>query len=92
MHVSTASFFLKNTVIHRCCSLGYDGKTSATWGKKSSSTNALFENIVLPDDIAVVIMKVPEKVMKTTGNKQQLWEHGFHTGGALVLSAIEPFK
>ena len=42
-----------------------------------------------PDDIAVVLRKVREKVMKTTGNKQQPWEYGSLTGGALVLSAIK---
>jgi hypothetical protein len=76
-HVSTASICLINTVVHRYCSLGYDGKTSATWGKKSSSTNALLENIVLPDDIAVVIIKVREKVMKTTVINSSFGSTGF---------------
>lgn len=58
-------------------------------GKNSPYTTALLEHISDPDDIAVVLRKVREKVMKTTGNKQQPWEYGSLTGGALVLSAIK---
>ena len=58
-------------------------------GKNSPFTSALLEHIGDPDDIAVVLRKVREKVMKTTGNKQQPWEYGSLTGGALVLSAIK---
>lgn len=59
------------------------------YGKNSPFTSALLEHIGDPDDIAVVLRKVREKVMKTTGNKQQPWEYGSLTGGALVLSAIK---
>jgi uncharacterized caspase-like protein len=59
-------------------------------GKNSPFTSALLEHIGDPDDIAVVLRKVREKVMKTTGNKQQPWEYGSLTGGELVLSAIKP--
>lgn len=59
-------------------------------GKNSPFTSALLEHIGDPDDIAVVLRKVREKVMKTTSNKQQPWEYGSLTGGALVLSAIKP--
>ena len=59
-------------------------------GKNSPFTSALLEHIGDPDDIAVVLRKVREKVMKSTGNKQQPWEYGSLTGGALVLSAIKP--
>jgi len=58
-------------------------------GKNSPFTTALLDHIGDPDDIAVVLRKVREKVMKTTGNKQQPWEYGSLTGGALVLSAIK---
>ena len=58
-------------------------------GKNSPFTTALLEHIGDPDDIAVVLRKVREKVMKDTGNKQQPWEYGSLTGGALVLSAIK---
>jgi hypothetical protein len=59
-------------------------------GRNSPFTSALLEHIGDPDDIAVVLRKVREKVMKSTGNKQQPWEYGSLTGGALVLSAIKP--
>jgi len=59
-------------------------------GRNSPFTSALLEHIGDPDDIAVVLRKVREKVMKTTSNKQQPWEYGSLTGGALVLSAIKP--
>jgi len=58
-------------------------------GKNSPFTSALLDHIGDPDDIAVVLRKVREKVMKTTGNKQQPWEYGSLTGGALVLSALK---
>ena len=58
-------------------------------GKNSPFTTALLAHIGDPDDIAVVLRKVREEVMKNTGNKQQPWEYGSLTGGALVLSAIK---
>lgn len=68
-----------------------DGQTASDGiGRNSPFTSALLEHIGDPDDIAVVLRKVREKVMKTTGNKQQPWEYGSLTGGALVLSAIKP--
>jgi hypothetical protein len=59
-------------------------------GNNSPFTTALLEHLGDPDDIAVVLRKVRDKVMKSTGGKQQPWEHGSLTGGALVLSAIKP--
>jgi hypothetical protein len=68
-----------------------DGQTAADGlGKNSPFTQALLEHINDPQDIAVVLRKVREKVMKITGGKQQPWEYGSLTGGALVLSAIKP--
>jgi len=61
-------------------------------GRNSPFTSALIDHLGDPDDIAVVLRKVREKVMKTTGGKQQPWEYGSLTGGALVLSAIKPTK
>lgn len=58
--------------------------------KNSPFTTALLEHIGDPDDIAVVLRKVRDKVMRSTGGKQQPWEYGSLTGGALVLSAIKP--
>jgi len=42
------------------------------------------------EHIAVVLRKVREKVMASTGGKQQPWEYGSLTGGALVLSQVRP--
>ena len=59
-------------------------------GKNSPFTTALLQHLGDPDDIAVVLRKVRESVLKNTGGKQQPWEYGSLTGGALVLSAIKP--
>jgi uncharacterized caspase-like protein len=40
-------------------------------GKNSPFTTALLQHLGDPDDIAVVLRKVREKVMKNTGGKQQ---------------------
>jgi Caspase domain len=61
-------------------------------GKNSPFTTALLKHLGDPDDIAVVLRKVREDVMRNTGGKQQPWEYGSLTGGALVLSAIKPTK
>jgi len=57
-------------------------------GTNSPFTKALVDHLGDNDDIAVVLRKVREKVMKDTGGKQQPWEYGSLTGGALVLSRI----
>lgn len=68
-----------------------DGQTAAdgVGSKNSPFTQALLEHISDPQDIAVVLRKVREKVMKATGGKQQPWEYGSLTGGELVLSKIQ---
>jgi len=58
--------------------------------RNSPFTRALLEHLSDPEDIAVVLRKVREKVMASTGGKQQPWEYGSLTGGALVLSAVRP--
>jgi hypothetical protein len=69
-----------------------DGQTAAdgVGSKNSPFTQALLEHLNDPQDIAVVLRKVRERVMKITGGKQQPWEYGSPTGGELVLSAIKP--
>ncbi len=69
-----------------------DGQTAAdgVGSKNSPFTQALLEHINDPQDIAVVLRKVRERVMNITGGKQQPWEYGSLTGGELVLSAIRP--
>ena len=69
-----------------------DGQTASDGvaGRNSPFTAALLEHLGDPDDIAVVLRKVREKVMRNTGGRQQPWEYGSLTGGALVLSAVKP--
>ena len=69
-----------------------DGQEAADGvvGKNSPFTSALVAHLSDPDDIAVVLRKVRSDVMKNTAGKQQPWDYGSLTGGALVLSAIKP--
>jgi uncharacterized caspase-like protein len=61
-------------------------------GKNSPFTTALLRYLGDPDDIAVVLRKVREDVLKSTSGKQQPWDYGSLTGGVLVLSAIKSSK
>jgi hypothetical protein len=65
-----------------------DGQTASDGvGQKNSPfTKALLEHLSDPQDIAVILRKVREKVMTATRGKQQPWEYGSLTGGELVLS------
>lgn len=67
-----------------------DGQTASdgVGTRNSPFTAALLEHLGDPNDIAVVLRKVREKVMQATGGKQQPWEYGSLTGGELVLSTI----
>jgi hypothetical protein len=68
-----------------------DGQTAddGTGQVNSPFTAALLEHLADPEDIAVVLRTVRAKVMNRTNNRQQPWEYGSLTGGALVLSAIK---
>jgi uncharacterized caspase-like protein len=65
-----------------------DGQTApdGVGAKNSPFTLALLQHLDDPDDIAVVLRKVRERVMQTTEGKQQPWEDGSLTGGELILS------
>jgi uncharacterized caspase-like protein len=67
-----------------------DGQTADDGAGQTNSpfTAALLEHLSDPEDIAVVLRTVRAKVMQRTNNRQQPWEYGSLTGGALVLSAI----
>jgi len=58
-------------------------------GKNSPFTTALLEHLGDPDDIAVVLRKVGEKVSKITNGRQQPVGYTSLAGGTLVLSAIK---
>jgi len=68
-----------------------DGQTASDGvGQKNSPfTKALLEHLSDPQDIAVILRKVREKVMTATGGKQQPWEYGSLTGGELVLGGVK---
>ncbi len=66
-----------------------DGQTAEDGnGSNSPFTVALLEHLDEPQDIAVVLRKVRENVVARTNGRQQPWEYGSLTGGALVLSSI----
>ena len=67
-----------------------DGQTAddGTGRTNSPFTAALLEHLSDPKDIAVILRTVRAKVMQRTNNRQQSWEYGRLTGGALVSSAI----
>ena len=69
-----------------------DGQTAedGAGDKNSPFTRALLEHLNDADDIGVVLRSVRAKVMQRTNNRQQPWEYGSLTGGALILSAIKP--
>ena len=57
--------------------------------KNSPFTTALLQHLDDPQDIAIVLRKVRERVVSTTNGKQEPWEYGSLTGGELVLSRIK---
>ena len=61
-----------------------DGK-----GQYSPFTQALLDYIDEPEDIALVLRKVRERVMQETGGRQQPWDYGSLTGGSLILSRLK---
>ena len=67
-----------------------DGQTAddGVGQKNSPFTAALYEHLADPDDISVILRKVREKVMQRTNGRQQPWDYGSLTGGALILSTI----
>ena len=68
-----------------------DGQTAedGAGDKNSPFTRALLEHLDDPDDIGLVLRTVRSKVMQRTNSRQQPWEYGSLTGGALVLSSIK---
>ena len=69
-----------------------DGQTAedGTGQTNSPFTAALLEHLADPEDIGIILRTVRSKVMQRTDNRQQPWEYGSLTGGALVLSQIKP--
>ena len=66
-----------------------DGSVAADGnGENSPFTKALLQHIDTPEDIAVVLRRVRDQVMRDTDGQQQPWEYGSLSGGSLILSAI----
>ena len=66
-----------------------DGATADDGASKNSPfTEALLDHLSDPDDISVVLRKVREQVLRKTNNRQEPWDYGSLTGGALVLSSV----
>jgi hypothetical protein len=57
-------------------------------GPNSPYTTALLAHLGDPDDIAIVLRRVRQAVLKATNNRQQPWEYGSLIGDALVLSRL----
>lgn len=68
-----------------------DGQTAddGVGQENSPFTKALLEHLGDPEDIGIILRTVRSKVMQRTNNRQQPWEYGSLTGGALVLSTIK---
>lgn len=64
-----------------------DGK-----GRHSPFTQALLDMIDEPEDISLILRKVRDRVMQETAGRQQPWEYGSLSGGALVLSSLKRLR
>lgn len=66
-----------------------DGATAEDGqGRHSPYTAALLEHLDRPEDIAVVLRRVRQSVMRATSNRQEPWEYGSLVGEQLVLSQV----
>ena len=57
-------------------------------GKHSPFTMALLDLISEPEDISLILRRVRDRVMRDTSGRQQPWEYGSLSGGALVFSRL----
>lgn len=57
-------------------------------GSNSPYTSALLQHLDADEDIAVVLRRVRQTVLKATSNRQEPWEYGSLVGEKLVLSKI----
>ncbi|MFM7505410.1 MAG: caspase domain-containing protein, partial [Rubrivivax sp.] len=66
-----------------------DGSTAEDGsGRNSPYTTALLEHLDLEEDIAVVLRRVRQSVLKATNQRQEPWEYGSLIGDQLVLSRL----
>lgn len=66
-----------------------DGSTAEDGnGTNSPYTTALLQHLDAQEDIALVLRRVRESVLKATSQRQEPWEYGSLVGGQLVLSRL----
>lgn len=66
-----------------------DGSTAEDGsGRNSPYTAALLEHLDAEEDIAVVLRRVRQAVLKATNQRQEPWEYGSLIGDQLVLSRL----
>lgn len=66
-----------------------DGSTAEDGGGRNSPyTTALLQHLDAEEDIAVVLRRVRQAVLKATSSRQEPWEYGSLVGDQLVLSRI----
>jgi hypothetical protein len=66
-----------------------DGSTAEDGnGRNSPYTTALLQHLDAEEDIAVVLRRVRQSVLKATANRQEPWEYGSLIGDQLVLSRL----
>ena len=66
-----------------------DGSTAENGsGRNSPYTAALLEHLDLEEDIAVVLRRARQSVLKATNQRQEPWGHGSLIGDQLVLARL----
>jgi Caspase domain len=66
-----------------------DGSTAEDGaGRNSPYTTALLQHLDADEDIAVVLRRVRQAVLKATGSRQEPWEYGSLIGDQLVLARL----
>lgn len=66
-----------------------DGSTAEDGvGRNSPYTAALLRHLDAPEDIAVVLRRVRETVLRSTARRQEPWEYGSLVGDRLVLAKL----
>jgi uncharacterized caspase-like protein len=57
-------------------------------GTNSPYTSALLRHLDWPQDIALVLRRVRQEVLRSTSNRQEPWEYGSLVGDQLILSQL----
>ena len=66
-----------------------DGSTAEDGrGRHSPYTSALLQHLDADEDVAIVLRRVRQAVLKATNSRQEPWEYGSLIGDQLVLSRL----